>query len=241
MDIFVSYSRRDKDSVFAIVENIRKNTGLDLWIDLEGVEGGDHFDHNIINAINQCKVVLFMMSKSSIAPFRDPDTGEEDHGKSTWTEMEVQYALNRNKRVVLVSIDGSTTADSDWFDFHCSKMDVIDYRKVELQRKLCKNLREWVGQEQDDREFVRYLEKRPDNYFMLCVLAVISPGAPLGLYAMYCSYKVHSLYNKRLYNEANKMSARTKLMATISLAIGLFLYMAFSMTVMAITIVKFSK
>lgn len=84
-------------------------------------------------------------------------------------------------------------------------------------------------------------KKRPDNYFMLCVLAVISPGASLGLYAMYCSYKVHSLYNKRLYNEANKMSARTKLMATISLAIGLFLYMAFSMTVMAITIVKFSK
>ena len=39
--IFVSYKRQDKDIVYPIVEEIKQNTGIDCWIDLEGIESGD--------------------------------------------------------------------------------------------------------------------------------------------------------------------------------------------------------
>ena len=35
--IFVSYKRQDKDIVYPIVEEIKQNTGIDCWIDLEGI------------------------------------------------------------------------------------------------------------------------------------------------------------------------------------------------------------
>lgn len=35
--IFISYKRQDKDVVSSIVEEIRQKTGVDCWIDLEGI------------------------------------------------------------------------------------------------------------------------------------------------------------------------------------------------------------
>lgn len=36
--IFISYKRVDEDKVFPIVEEIKQKTGVDYWIDLEGIE-----------------------------------------------------------------------------------------------------------------------------------------------------------------------------------------------------------
>ncbi len=50
--IFISYKRQDKDKVFHIVDEIRWMTGVDCWIDIEGIESGDQFQNVIIEAID---------------------------------------------------------------------------------------------------------------------------------------------------------------------------------------------
>ena len=81
--VFISYKRQDKDLVFPIVDEIKQKTGVDCWIDLEGIESGDLFQNVIIDAIDNADIVVFMLSKNFIAPYRDEITGEIDLKKQT--------------------------------------------------------------------------------------------------------------------------------------------------------------
>ena len=124
--IFVSYKRQDKDIVYPIVEEIKQNTGIDCWIDLEGIESGDQFQNVIIDAIDNAYIVVFMLSKNFIAPYRDEITGEIELKKQTFPEKEVMYALRHNKRLIPISIDGTTVYDCKWLEFNCSGLDCIN-------------------------------------------------------------------------------------------------------------------
>ena len=138
--IFISYKRQDLARVKPIVESIRRRTGVDCWIDMGGIESGDQFDHVIIEAINACEVVIFMMSRASIAPFVDPRTGLPNSKITTWTEREVKFALNKQKRVIPVSIDGTMVNDCDWLSLNFSNVDSIDYSDKEQREKFFRNL-----------------------------------------------------------------------------------------------------
>ena len=127
-DIFISYSRHDKDIVIPYVNQISKAVGKDCWIDLNGIESGVEFERVIIKAIEECKVVLFMLSDSSL--------------KSDWTKREVYYAEKRKKHIVPVVLDGKGLRD--WFDFHFGNIDYIDIRSKDQKEKLIENLRTWL-------------------------------------------------------------------------------------------------
>ena len=109
-DIFISYSRRDLQQVIAIRDEIKKELGADLWIDIKGVESGDQFVNVIIEAINESKIILFMISKSSML--------------SEYAKKEVMYAKNINKKVVPVILDSSPL--SGWFLFEFGVVDYVD-------------------------------------------------------------------------------------------------------------------
>lgn len=102
--ILISYKRQDKDKVFPIVEEIKQETGIDCWIDLEGIESGDQFQNVIIDAIDKADIVVFMLSKNFIAPYKDEKTGKIDLKKQTFPEKEVMYALAEGKRLMMVKI-----------------------------------------------------------------------------------------------------------------------------------------
>lgn len=127
-DIFISYSRHDKEAVFPFVEQINKALNLECWIDLEGIESGEQFENVIIKAIDECKVVLFMLSDSSL--------------KSEWTKREVYYAEGEGKRIVPVLVKGDKLRG--WFKFHFSNVDFIDIRSGEQKEKLIRNLKAWL-------------------------------------------------------------------------------------------------
>lgn len=143
--IFISYKRQDKDIVFPIVEEIKQKTGVDCWIDLEGIESGDQFQNVIIDAIDNADIVVFMLSRNFIAPYRDEITGEIDLKKQTFPEKEVMYALRHNKRLIPISIDGTMVYDCKWLEFNCSGLDCIGWGVEEQQIKLLNNLRQWTG------------------------------------------------------------------------------------------------
>ncbi|MBR5716792.1 MAG: SEL1-like repeat protein [Bacteroidales bacterium] len=142
--IFISYKRIDKDIVLPIVEAIKERTGANCWIDLEGIESGDQFERVIIRAIKNCEILVFMMTSNSIAPMLDPKTGQPDYNTPSWTEREVKFALDRKKRIIPLSIDGTMVTDCDWLAFNCSGIDCINYNDSDQREKFFRNLSKWL-------------------------------------------------------------------------------------------------
>ena len=128
-EIFISYSRHDKTLVFPLVELINQELGTQCWIDLKGIESGEEFEEVIMNAIEKCKVVLFMLSDNSL--------------KSRWTKREVYYAESEGKRIIPILIDGNNLRG--WFKFHFGNVDFINIQSYNHKEKLISNLKSWLG------------------------------------------------------------------------------------------------
>lgn len=128
-DIFISYSRHDKEIVLPFVKSIEQKFGAVCWIDLEGIEYGSQFEDVIVDAIDDSKVVLFMLSDYSL--------------KSKWTKREVLYAEDEGKRIVPIIVGGKGLRK--WFKFHFGNIDYVDLNSQEQQEKLFKNLATWLG------------------------------------------------------------------------------------------------
>lgn len=64
-DIFISYSRKDSTQAFALAEQLRAN-GASVWIDQSNIELATNWSREIVEAIDGCKVVILLLSSSSI-------------------------------------------------------------------------------------------------------------------------------------------------------------------------------
>jgi len=149
--IFISYKRVNLDIVKPLVEEIERRLGVPCWIDLEGIESGDQFENRIIKAINDADIVLFMMTKESIAPYTPAPGEEENENDMTWTQMEVNFALRKKKKLVPVSLDGTQIEDWDWLSLKFNGKDYIqDINVPEQKAKLFNNLRTWLGIPDDE-------------------------------------------------------------------------------------------
>lgn len=132
--IFISYKRVDRDKVFALKDRIEAATGEQCWIDLMGIESSGYFTSMIVEAINACEIMLFMYSK---AHAQIPNT------KPNWPLRELKYALAKDKRVVIVNLDGSPLYDELLFRLSDDKMRVDAHSEGALC-KLIEDIREWL-------------------------------------------------------------------------------------------------
>lgn len=115
-DIFICYSRKDS----AIVERYYDYliaAGLSVWIDKDGIETGDAFKENIVDAIDNSDVFLFFSSKDSNA--------------SMWTVKEVNVAVNGKKKIMPVKLDDMSYAKSIRFDL--AGLDFFDHANNGLE------------------------------------------------------------------------------------------------------------
>lgn len=128
-DIFISYSRKDKDFVHGFVKEIENECLAKCWIDLTGIESGEQFGRKIQTAIDNTDIVLFMMSESSM--------------QSEWTEKEVRYAKAIGRRVVPVLLPGAKM--SGWFLFEFGNLDCIALEMPEQKAKLMNDIKSWTG------------------------------------------------------------------------------------------------
>ena len=64
-DVMVSYSSQDRDRVMQFVQKLR-SAGVPVWIDFGGIDGAQHWGEEIVNAIEACKIVLLMVSRTSM-------------------------------------------------------------------------------------------------------------------------------------------------------------------------------
>lgn len=134
--IFISYSRIDKNIVFPFIKRIENELNTTCWIDSEGIESGSQFEEVIVNAIDESKVVLFMLSDSSI--------------NSKWTKREVLYAEDEGKRIVPIVVDDKGLRK--WFRFHFGNVDYIYINDEGQCDKLLNNLASWIGVERTNKK-----------------------------------------------------------------------------------------
>lgn len=132
-DVFISYSRRDFDEVNTFMKSLHKQIPtLTFWFDITGIESGDEFEENIINAINNSSYILFFLSENSI--------------KSQWTKDEVMYAKNMGKKIIPILLKDAKLNDG-WFLFKFGRIDCINSMDSIQVHKLIENLSNWVNKE----------------------------------------------------------------------------------------------
>ncbi len=64
-DVFVSYSREDKERVLALTAKLRA-AGVPVWMDVGGIDGAAMWGEEIVNALDRAKVLLLMVSESAV-------------------------------------------------------------------------------------------------------------------------------------------------------------------------------
>jgi hypothetical protein len=89
VDVIVSYSRTDSDFVDRLESDLKAHN-LTVWVDRRKLEGGQVWDAEIRKAIDQCRVLLMVISPAALA--------------SLWVTKEYRYALKRHKEVIPVRL-----------------------------------------------------------------------------------------------------------------------------------------
>lgn len=65
VDVFISYSSRDRERVLTIADRLEVN-GVRLWVDRDRVEGGMNYGAEIVGAIKAAKVLMLMCSDAAL-------------------------------------------------------------------------------------------------------------------------------------------------------------------------------
>ena len=130
-EVFISYSRKDIKLAKTIKAEVEESTNAQCWMDLDGgIKSGDpRFIKTITDAIDNCKVFLFLRSAKSQV--------------SDYALLELSYAKDEaNCHVVIVSID-----NSEWvkeFRFLYRYSDAIDWDNLPQRDKLLRDISDWT-------------------------------------------------------------------------------------------------
>ena len=133
-DIFISYSRADTQIVDQFVTKLT-DAGYRVWIDRDGIDGGDQFKTKIVRAIKGSALVVFFSSANSNA--------------SKWTVKEISYSLKKEKPILPVKLDEAEYAES--IDFDLIDIDFIQYhsnRPTSATERLLKSVSKKLGKSQ---------------------------------------------------------------------------------------------
>lgn len=122
-EIFVSYSRHDSAIVDAIVQRL-ESKGFSIWVDHDGIGGGEDFKREIACAIEDCEVVLFFSSQHS--------------NNSEWTAKEIGVAVYEKKHIIPILLDHSKYNPAVKFDL--INLDYLDFTNLSKWDKVMARL-----------------------------------------------------------------------------------------------------
>lgn len=185
--IFISYSRKDLEAVRRLRDEIHSRTGILPWMDLSGIETGTQFADVIAKAIDDCELLVFVISRHSV--------------KSEWTEREVLYAQDAGKKIYPVVIDDvELTGKIKFLLINIDRVDIRDgvqyeklfldlsafcgaraYGKAPSQNAVSPQFPPRYKAREYDRGFSHFLEKHKDLLIGLLVilLVIVFVGIPV--------------------------------------------------------------
>ncbi len=89
-DIFISYSSKDREKAEQLTE-LLASAGLSVWIDQSGIDAATSWSEEIVNALDECKAFVVMLSPSSI--------------ESKNVVREVSLAFEKNKKILPLDLE----------------------------------------------------------------------------------------------------------------------------------------
>lgn len=95
-DIFISYRREGGREIARTIKSYLDARHYSVFLDFDELKDGV-FDERIINAIDNSKVFIFILSPNSL----DRCVNDDD-----WVRKEIEYAASRNKHIIPVNPDG---------------------------------------------------------------------------------------------------------------------------------------
>ena len=101
-DIFISYSRKDKEFVRRLDESL-KNRGREAWVDWEDIRPTEDFMQAIYGAIEGVDTFVFVLTPDSVA--------------SAVCGREIAHAAAQNKRMVPIvarEVNANTVPEALW-------------------------------------------------------------------------------------------------------------------------------
>lgn len=108
--VFISYSRKDLDSV-DVIRDILDRNGISYWIDKEGIYSGENYKEVIVDAIETAKAVVFVSSVHSNASIN--------------VVRELGYAVKQRRTIIPIMLDDTPYAKS-------IRLDISDIHQIEL-------------------------------------------------------------------------------------------------------------
>lgn len=141
-EIFISYSRKDLSLVRRIKEEIERSTGVRCWMDLNGSGGGiesgsPRYIKDLVQAINNCKVFLFMLSENSQA------------SDNALGELRLAYKKRERNGIHVVSVNISNCELTDEFEVAFGLVDHISWKDIPQHDKLICDLNSWIKSESE--------------------------------------------------------------------------------------------
>ncbi len=141
-DIFISYSRRDSETVLPVVKNL-ESEGYTVWIDVYGIESNEQFKEKIVSVIENSTVMIFFSSK--------------DSNNSSYTAKEIGIAISRQKPIIPIKLDNTRYNRSVEFDL--ININFLDYAASpqKTMEKLLQTLEKYCGKSKQQLEEERQL------------------------------------------------------------------------------------
>lgn len=142
-DVFISYSRKDQ----VVVDEIRQlldSNAITYWLDTEKVHMGSEFMADIVDAIENSTITLFISSS--------------DSNNSIYTAKEVALAFNAGKYIIPYKIDNSSFSKKLQFvmtDLNC--IDATPY-STQKAKALVADIKSLLYGERNEE--VKNIEKR---------------------------------------------------------------------------------
>lgn len=94
--IFISYRRKGGDVTAKLICETLKNKGYTVFYDFDSLKGGV-FDSKIFEALDQCTDVILVLPENALSRCENEDD---------WVRQEIKYALEKEKNIVPVMMDG---------------------------------------------------------------------------------------------------------------------------------------
>lgn len=168
--IFISYKRKDLKLVKRYVGEIESKIGETCWMDLAQIETSEQFASVICSAIDHADVFLFMHSASHLGIDFQTD----------WTLRELNYAIAKHKRVVLIKMD-ETPLDNLFLMLFAGTNNIQITDPIQKQ-KLFADLKTWLNPDAPTPKQAPTLLPRRKKFPILALA-----GGLLGVGAVICA------------------------------------------------------
>ncbi|HLG35304.1 MAG TPA: toll/interleukin-1 receptor domain-containing protein [Bacteroidia bacterium] len=108
-DAFICHATEDKETIVDSFVLTLKNQGLKVWYDKECIKDWDNFKDEIMKAIPQSRVLVFVLSKIILEP--------EEKSPKKWPWIEIgKFLTNKNDEYLLTLLYGITNDELKRYD-----------------------------------------------------------------------------------------------------------------------------